>query len=214
MVKKIAILGVTALTLAACGGDGVNEGELRDVINEVGARVCVPFELEVRDRLPNESLQASKLGETEVKFLKRLENGKRVNEKAIKQMEALVRAGLYKAEKEQRVGTGDKAARYVVYSLTERGVSEIEPILDKVTLCVGKRKVRKINYYTEPTSVDGLIVTNVSYIAKWQPEKWAGSLLKDYENNVHFEHMKQDEVRNIRLMKTNKGWRSVDELRD
>ena len=69
--------------------------------------MCLPFQLNVQNRLNNENPHQTTLGEPVIKLLKRLESGKRANERAFKQMESLVRAGLYKAEKEERIGTGE-----------------------------------------------------------------------------------------------------------
>ncbi len=206
-MKKLLVLSAT-LMLAACGGD-VDKGDLRDAINEMEQRVCLPFQLDVQDRLPNENPKQSLLGAPEIKLLKRLENGKRANEQASKQMEALVRAGLYKADKEQKVGTGEQKARYSVYTLTERGREEIHVRQSTALLCVGNQKVKKINYFTEPTPTRGVIVTNVSYEAKLQPEKWASSLLKDSE---YKELYKETTTQTATLMKTSEGWRDIREL--
>lgn len=210
-MKKLFVLSATFL-LAACGGDGVDKGELREAINNMGSRFCVPFQLNVSERLPNENSQHTVFGAKEVKLLKRMENGKRANEHASKQMEMLVRAGLYKAEKEQRVDDGDKKARYAVYSLTERGKEEIGYVNSEALLCLGKQKVAKIKYFTEPTpNKEGLVLTHVVYEAKLQPEKWASSLVK--ENKEYEEKFAKNLVRTDILVKTNDGWRDLDELK-
>lgn len=209
-MKKIWILSAT-LMLAACGNE-MSDSKLKEAINE-GAQfnnVCLPFQLNVQDRLANENARQTTLGENTIKLLKRLESGKRANEQAFKQMESLVRAGLYKAEKEERIGKGESAVRYAVYSLTERGHEEIHLSPKGTLLCVGKQKAKKINYYTEPTAMHGVLVTNVSYEAKLQPEKWANDLLEDtpYENLK-----KETTTRTATLMKTSEGWRDIRELR-
>ena len=58
--------------------------------------------------------------------------------------------------------------------------------------------------------MDGLIVTNVSYQAKLQPEKWANNLLDDtpYENLG-----KETTTQTATLVKTSQGWRDILELR-
>lgn len=206
-MKKLLVLSTTLL-LAACGGE-MDKDDLRDAINESNHRVCLPFELDVKDRVSHDKEFAAKLGDPEIKLLKRLQSGKRANEHAVQQMEALVRAGLYKADKEQKVGEGDQAIRYAVYSLTERGQEEIKRGHHGTLLCVGKFKVKNINYFTEPTSANGVIVTNVSYEANVQPEKWANALLKEGEHkNIH----KETRTRTATLMKTSEGWRDVHEL--
>ncbi|WP_277074556.1 hypothetical protein [Simonsiella muelleri] len=209
-MKKLWILGATFL-LAACGNE-MSDRNLKEAINE-GVKfrnVCLPFQLNVQNRLNNENPHQTTLGEPVIKLLKRLESGKRANERAFKQMESLVRAGLYKAEKEERIGTGETALHYAVFTLTERGRGEIHLTPQGTLLCVGKQKAKKINYYTEPTTMDGLIVTNVSYQAKLQPEKWANNLLDDtpYENLG-----KETTTQTATLVKTSQGWRDILELR-
>lgn len=203
-MKKTLILTAT-LMLAACGG-GVDESDLKEGIYDADNRICVPFQLAVQDRLPNEDPKQSEFGASEIKLLKRLENGKRANELASKQMEVLVRAGLYKADKEQRVGTGEQSARYAVYTLTESGNKDIRPHHDTSLLCVGKQKVTKINYHTDPTPYRGVVVTHVSYDAKIQMEKWASSLLSEKE----YKYLANEtNTQTATLMKTNKGWRDL-----
>lgn len=210
-MKKILLLSAV-LMLSACGdGSDASENKLRKAINEDARfnRVCIPFQLDVEHRVYGENPHQSAFGAPELMLLKRLENGKRANEHALKQMEALVRAGLYKAEKEKRVSVGDKSLRYASYSLTERGQNEIVPKPHGALLCVGKYKVVKINYFTEPTATQGVTVTHVSYQAKVMPEKWAGSLLKETE----YRDLPQERVeQSVTLMKTNDGWRNVREL--
>lgn len=209
-MKKLLVLGATLLLAACGGGNSVDESDLRETINEAKHRVCLPFELDVQDRVSDDKAFTAHLGAPEIKLLKRLANGKRANEHAIKQMEALVRAGLYKADKEQKVGQGEQAIRYAVYTLTERGEEEIKRGHHHAALlCVGKLKVKKINYFTEPTALNGVIVTNVSYEAKIQPEKWANALLKEGQyKDLH----KNTSTKTVTLMKTSDGWRDVREL--
>lgn len=211
-MKKFCVLS-GILLLAACGGEAdLSEKALRDSLNQMETKLCVPFKLGVADRLAGESEKQTQFGESEIKLLKRFGDGKRANEHASKQMEMLVRAGLYKAEKEQRVDDGDKKARYAVYSLTERGKEEIGYVNSEALLCLGKQKVAKIKYFTEPTpNKEGLVLTHVVYEAKLQPEKWASSLVK--ENKEYEEKFAKNLVRTDILVKTNDGWRDLDELK-
>ena len=184
-MKKLWILGATFM-LAACGNE-MSDRNLKEAINE-GVKfrnVCLPFQLNVQNRLNNENPHQTTLGEPVIKLLKRLESGK-------------------------RIGTGETALHYAVFTLTERGRGEIHLTQKGTLLCVGKQNAKKINYYTEPTTMDGLIVTNVSYQAKLQPEKWANNLLDDtpYENLG-----KETTTQTATLVKTSQGWRDILELR-
>lgn len=208
-MKKLWILSA-ALMLAACGKE-MSDSNLKEAIND-GAkynRVCVPFQLDVQHRLASQPINQTTFGESIIKLLKRAESGKRANERAFKQMESLVRAGLYKAEKEERIGEGQQAVRYAVYKLTERGREEIRTMPNSTLLCVGKYKAKKINYYTEPTAMRGLMISNISYEAKLQPEKWANDLLED---TPYEELVKETTTKTATLMKTSEGWRDIREL--
>ena len=39
-------------------------------------------------------------------------------------------------------------------------------------MCIGNEKVEKINYFTAPTPSNGVTITQVSYEAKINAERW------------------------------------------
>lgn len=211
MMKKI--LAVSAvLALAACGGDNTKE-QMQQAINDAAAlnKTCIPYALNVEQLAPQTTPLEGMFGANEVQILIRDANKKRVNEQAVKQMEQLVRADLYDEEKEKKVGEGENAQRVAVYRLTERGREAIQKTPFGAGLCVATWRAEKINYYTEPTAVNGYTVSQVSYNAKIVPEKWAKSLLKADEH--HKALLKETVEKNAMLVKTNDGWRDIRELK-
>lgn len=211
MMKQIWVMGA-ALALAACGGDNTKE-QMKQAINGTGEwrKMCVPYVLSVEQALPEMSRLEGMFGANEIRFLIRDANKKRVNEQAEKQMEQLVRANVYDKEKEQKIGEGQQIQRVAVYRLTEHGRDVIRATPHGGTLCVGWIQAQKINYYTEPTAVNGYTVSQVSYEAKLVPEKWATSLLKSEPQYKNW--LKETASQNATLVKTNDGWRDIRELK-
>lgn len=211
MMKKILAMSAV-LALAACGGDNTKE-QMKQAINEATElnKTCIPYALNVEQLAPQTTPLEGMFGANEVQILTRDANKKRVNEKAVKQMEQLVRADLYDEEKEKKVGEGENAQRVSVYRLTERGREAIQKTPFGAGLCVATWRAEKINYYTEPTAVNGYTVSQVSYDAKIVPEKWAKSLLKADEH--HKALLKETVEKNAMLVKTNDGWRDIRELK-
>lgn len=208
-MKKILILGAAALALSACGKDDGPEAQMQQAIDEAARfnRICVPYRLNVEHT--ESGATPAVLGAPEIKLLKRTAEGGRANAEAVKQMEQLVRAGLYQEEKEEKTGEGKEAVRRLVYSLTDSGKEHIRIGHHGAILCVGSSKVEKINYFTEPTPHRGYTVTQVNYTARIVPEKWAKSLLK---SDKTLEELKHTAERSTTLVKTNDGWRDIREL--
>ncbi|ULJ63953.1 hypothetical protein [Wielerella bovis] len=211
-MKKLFVLSA-ALMLAACGSNELSQSDVQKAVSASAKHnaVCVPFTLNVEHRHESDNPQDSQLGASELRLLKRLDNGKRANLAAMKQMESFVDAGLYRQEKNLRVGEGEKAVRYLVYSLTDKGRKTFIPSPHGHLMCIGHEEVSKINYFTEPTPANGVTITQVSYEAKIVPERWAKRLLK---NSPYYEGLKQTEEKRITLVKTNDGWRNILDLRN
>ena len=210
-MKKLWVLS-SVLLLAACGGgDNLSKSAVQKAVNASAKfhSVCVPFQLTVDTRKEGDN---PVLGMPEVKLVKRQDNGKRANLTAIDQMEVLTDAGLYRRDKEQRVGEGDEAVRYMVYTLTEKGEKTFRTLPNKEALmCIGNEKVEKINYFTTPTPSNGVTVSQVSYESKINAERWAKKLLK---NSPYYNGLNQTQTKHATLVKTNQGWRDIMELRN
>ncbi|UOP04705.1 hypothetical protein [Conchiformibius kuhniae] len=208
MTNKLLAVGAV-LALGACGSQDHTETKMRQAIDNAAQfnQVCLPHALNVEHRSGSEG--NALIGAPQIKLLKRQENGKRANPEAVKQMERLVRAGLYDEEKEEKgeaPANGKETPRYLVYSLTDLGKEKIRLGHHGALLCVGTAKVEKINYFTEPTPARGYTLSQVNYTAKIVPEKWSKGLLKD---NPAF---RQEVERSATLVKTNDGWRDIREL--
>ncbi|WP_315368423.1 hypothetical protein [Kingella oralis] len=210
-MKKMLVLS-SVLLLAACGGgDKLSKSAVQKAVNASAKfhSVCVPFQLTVDTRKAGDN---PVLGSPEVKLVKRQDNGKRANLTAIDQMEVLTDAGLYRRDKEQREGEGDNAVRYMVYSLTKKGEDTFQALPNQEALmCIGNEKVEKINFFTAPTPSNGVTVTQVSYEAKINAERWAKKLLKD---SPYYNGLNQTQTKHATLVKTNDGWRDIMDLRN
>lgn len=211
-MKKLLLLG-SVLVLSACGGDGVSKSDLQEAINTANAEnaVCLPYHLNVEHRLENENPADTLVGAPQIRLLKRQNSGKHANEAAMAQMEMLSDAGLYKKGKELRIGEGEAAIRYVVFDLTDKGSEQILASIHGPLLCVGHEKVDSINFYTEPSPANGVTLTQVSYQAKVEPERWARKLIKSDDN---FAEIRESHAKTATLVKTNDGWRDIRDLRN
>lgn len=210
-MKKLLLPALATLLLAACSSGEIAKSDVQKALDHAPRQnqVCVPFTLDVQHRAPNEDPDYTVLGVPEIRLLKRLDNGKRANPAAIEQMNILVNAGIYEQKDNLRIGEGDHTMRYLVYRLTEKGRAYFSPTHKMPWLCIGKQKVNDINYFTEPTAAHGVTISQVSYQASLDTERWARKLLR---NSPHFAGLDSEMERKITLMKTNEGWRDVREL--
>lgn len=206
-MKKILAIGAV-LALTACGSDP--KSEMKQAINNASHlnKVCVPYELGIEQIAPETTPLQGLLGSDEIKVLQRNAEGKRINEQAQKQIAHLVRAGLYEEGKAQK--QKDSKQQIAVYRLTERGTQYIRRTPHGGVLCVGTHQAETVNFFTEPTPVNGYTVSQVSYDAKIVPEKWAKPLLK--EDKHHKDILDKKATRSATLVKTNDGWRDIREL--
>lgn len=206
-MKKIVLLGAVC-ALAACGGKDDPKEAMRQAIDEASDlnRICVPYRIQTEQAAPGAA--AVVLGAPEIKLLKRDDEGKRVNQEAFKQLEGLVKAGIYEEGKEQKSEEGE-SVRTVSFKLSEAGKERVRIGHHGSLLCVGGTKVKDIRYFTEPTPHRGYTVSQVGYTAQIVPEKWAKPLVK---NDKLLADFSKDIERQATLVKTNNGWRDIREL--
>ncbi|MDK4687729.1 hypothetical protein [Kingella negevensis] len=212
-MKKLIVLSA-ALLLAACGSDNeLSKSKVEKALKETAKQraVCVPFNLNIEYTHAGDNPAFTSLGAPEIRIVKRQENGKRANLAAADQMDILVNAGLYHQENTLKVGEGDEAVRYMVYKITEKGQKVFQSTPTASLTCVGTEKVEKVNFFTAPTPANGITVTQVSYETKVEPERWAAKLLK---GTPLLEEVKQTRTHHATLVKTNDGWRDLNELRN
>ncbi|MDO4434259.1 MAG: hypothetical protein Q4B82_06735 [Alysiella sp.] len=206
-MRKWLVLSSLVL-LAACGNSNdISKSDLQKALDHSPhGKVCVPVALEIADRQGDE---ISTLGQPEIRVLKRLENGKRANQRAIEQMDILVQAGIYEEVGVQKSDDANSPVRHLVYRLTDKGRSVFQHRSHGLSLCIGRLEVEKIHYYTQPTPSNGVTMSMVSYEATIQPERWARKLLA---NSPYYQGLTQAETRNITLVQTNAGWREIHSL--
>lgn len=215
-MKKF-IVATTIFALTACGNAEDNKIEaqkslMQQAIDNASQfnQICLPYTLKIEYRLAKDNPANTLIGAPQIKLLSRQENGKHVNNEAIKQMQQLVEADLYKPIKTHKQNENNPTQHYLIYQLTEQGKDKIRLSHHGAMLCVGTTQVENINYFTEPTPHRGYTVSQVNYTAKLIPEKWAKNLVRDHKA---LKEMNNQLERNATLVKTNEGWRDIRELR-
>ncbi|MDO1509132.1 MULTISPECIES: hypothetical protein [unclassified Neisseria] len=210
-------LTAAALLLAACSnGNNADKTTFEKTINRYasGNSVCLPIALNVQNHNGINIISTDTvLGEPVIKIVEKNLDGKNVNEQAIKQMQILDSEGLYKKGESETLNVLDSKnnIKIRVYTLTEKGQTRTRLTPQGPRFCLGKQTVKKINWFTEPAPYNGVIMTKVSYEARFEPERWAEKLLK--ESGKDWEHAKQDVHQTATLIKTNDGWRDIRELK-
>lgn len=215
-IKRPALALVALALLSACSGSQqADKGNFKKAIDEYvqQEQVCLPVALAV-DSLPGGESVGGLLGAPQIRVVTENIQGDRINRHALKQMDTLVRAGLYhKGEKEtQPVGMTGTAVPVTVFKLTEKGEAQVQPGAHGPALCLGTQKVEDIDMFTEPTPANGVTVSRVVYTTRLVPEKWVSRLARDSSEDFE-RRIKEPQRRQSTLVLTNKGWRDLRELR-
>ncbi|MCP2041703.1 hypothetical protein L1281_002314 [Neisseria sp. HSC-16F19] len=215
-IKQPALALSALLLLAACGGGHqADKGRFKKAITEYAKqeKVCLPVSLAV-DSLPGGEAVGGLLGAPQIRVVTENIQGDRINKQALKQMDTLVRAGLYhKGEKEtQPVGVDGTSVPVTIFKLSEKGQAQVEPGAHGPALCLGTQKVADIEMFTEPTPANGVTVSRVVYTTTLVPEKWVSRLARDSSDTLT-QRIKEPQRRQTTLVLTNKGWRDLRELR-
>ena len=210
MKKTVFLPAAALLLLAACGsGNEAGEANFKKALEESGGgrHVCLPLVLDVQTPDGQAAFRHVTIGEPVLEFAKRDLAGQRINETAEKQTEILVKEGFYKKVKADR--DTDKNAP-AVFELTEKGAAQARGTPRGPLFCVGKQKIGKINWFTTPTPDNGFTVSEVSYQAELDAEKWAFKLIK--AGGKDWESLLEPGNRSITLVQTNKGWKDMRDL--
>lgn len=215
-IKRSVPALAALLLLAACGGSQkADTGNFKKAISDSvkDEKVCLPVPLAV-DALTGGEALGGLLGAPQIRVVTENLQGDRINKHALKQMDTLVRAGLYhKGEQEtQPLGVNGVAVPVTVFKLTEKGSAQVAPGRLGPELCVGTEKVTGIDMFTEPTPANGVTVSRVVYTAQLVPEKWASKLARHGSGELE-QRLKEPQRRQTTLVLTNKGWRDLRELR-
>lgn len=210
-MKKALLLIAPVLMLAACGDKNeASESNFKKSISKIAEQqnVCLPLVLELHD--PDGSpIRKVAVGETQIQIADRDKADNKINKEALDKMEALVDADMYRQNGKETTKTEDATIRTTSYLLTEKGAQQVQITTGGPVFCIGREKVEKINWFTEPTPSNGVTVSKVSYQAEFVPEKWAKKLLK----TEGWQHLKEPREKFTTLIQTNTGWRDIRELR-
>ena len=210
-MKKNLLLIAPVLMLAACGDKNeASESNFKKSISKIAEQqnVCLPLILELQN--PDGSpAQKVAVGETQIQIADRDKTDNKINKEALAKMEALVDADMYQQNGKETTKTEDATIRTTSYLLTEKGAQQVQVTTDGPLFCIGREKVEKINWFTEPTPSNGVTVSKVSYQAEFVPEKWAKKLLK----TEGWQHLEEPREKFTTLIQTNTGWRDIRELR-
>ncbi|MDO4640169.1 MAG: hypothetical protein Q4A84_00470 [Neisseria sp.] len=212
-MKKTLLAALPVFLLAACSGNEnqASESALKDGIESFAAEqgVCTPLPLAILD-VAGQPVRNNLVGEPKLSIADRNSEGKRINKEAMEQMEILTDAGIYRKADKKSVEQGDTEIKTVSYQLTEKGAAMLRFNSQGPVVCTGSLKVKKINWFTEPTPSNGMTVSKVSYQAELVPEKWMKKLLKSNEN---FEkQLTEPQEYTATMVKTNNGWHDIREL--
>ncbi len=210
-MKKNLLLIAPVLMLAACGDKNeASESNFKKSISKIAEQqnVCLPLILELQN--PDGSpIRKVAVGETQIQIADKDKSDNKINKEALSKMEALVDADMYQQNGKETTKTEDATIRTTSYLLTEKGAQQVQVTTDGPLFCIGREKVEKINWFTEPTPSNGVTVSKVSYQAEFVPEKWAKKLLK----TEGWQHLEEPREKFTTLIQTNTGWRDIRELR-
>ncbi|WP_051940231.1 hypothetical protein [Stenoxybacter acetivorans] len=198
--------------LSACGDvQEASERNIEKAIREsVSAeRVCLPTPAAVDvSGSPDVNLL---LGNKTMRIAVKNIDGDKINKQALKQMDILVDEGFYQEAKEEQALSGEIKIPFRVFERTDKGNAQIQPSPHGALLCLGTKKLNKVDLFTEPTAHNGVTAVKAVYEVQLQPEKWAEKLLKHSDENF-FTQAKHPRKQNMTLVLTNRGWRDMREL--
>ncbi|MCS4533750.1 hypothetical protein [Neisseria montereyensis] len=216
MFKQIFTVSAVsaALLLSACSdNNGASNRAFEKAINRYAEqqRICVPLTFNVQ----NSGITNNRVvvGAPQIRIVERNADGKRVNKQVLDQIDVLDDEGFYRKRTTETMaapnGSGD--VKVAVYELTDKGKKQIRRGRMRPLMCVGKQKVVKVNWFTEPTASNGLTISKVSYEVKVDAEKWAEKMLE--KGGRPWDHPDMSRTMTATMVKTNDGWRNIRELR-
>ena len=208
----IALLGTIALLAACSNQHEAGKNEFKKAINQAVQQhnVCLPVSLELVTPQAAMSQTNVWLGTPEIRINERDFNGDRINKEALNQMDTLLSANLYQLTNTEKTMVGESKLRTRVYTLTDKGQTQVQTSPQGPLLCLGKEEVKTINWYTEPTPSNGVTVSKVSYQAEFKPESWVKKLLKD--DSQEWQQLNETRNQTATMVKTSDGWRDIHEL--
>ncbi len=210
-MNKWGMLLLVTMLAACSNSQDANKSNFENAINQYYKNnnlclVLAPIEKHNNPKAMVDGI-VGHYGDTKLSIVAKNADGDKVNEQALKQMAVLVNEGIYQEEeREKKAGNGKKEWQIAVFSLTEKGVGYFQGSPLGPKLCVGKQKVEKVNWFTEPTTADGMIVSQVVYEHSYKLDKFAKKLIDQGQYNLEAEINKGKQNRTL-LVLTNEGWK-------
>ncbi|ASK26369.1 lipoprotein [Neisseria chenwenguii] len=208
-MKKILFPALAALALTACS-DGKPDNKLFEkTINRIAEKqgVCLPLILNVQHPQANAAFSQTFLGAPEIRLAEKDQNGKAINQTAIKQMDLMEDEDFYEQSDIEMPAPGGKTVSGRRYTLTDEGKERVRTTRpDTPDFCIGRLKVKKINWFTEPSPANGMTVSRVSYQAEFIPENWLEDLIKAGGGKMPLE---SEQSETATLVKTGDGWQDA-----
>ncbi len=217
-MKKFAILALVTGLVACSGSQDASKGNFEKAINQYyqDNDLCLAMAPLDADNMQKYGLLDGvngRYGDKTIKIIKKNSNGDTVNRHALKQMAVLVDEKIYELDKDEKIpSSGKKDLQVAVYQLTSNGTKFFKETATGPRLCVGKQKVKKIDWFTEPTTADGMIVSQVVYERTYKLDKFADKLIKQGQDDLANYVADGQNGRSL-LVLTNEGWKDHRLLR-
>ncbi|MDO5685966.1 MAG: hypothetical protein Q4G42_01000 [Neisseria sp.] len=205
MIKRLFLLSCTALLLAACSDNQqASDANLKSAIDAYNQAhpLCLPMSP------MGEGFRGGVFGDPSIRIVRADLNGKSINKQALKQMEVLEKEGVYDRQKDE---AGSAKARVAVFTLSDKGKGYFTGSATNPQLCIGTTRVKKIQWFSQPTAHNGLTVSRVAYEGEYELHKWAKKLLKAADSETPIS-LNQTVSAQTTLVQTNKGWLDIREL--
>ncbi|MBR6026503.1 MAG: hypothetical protein IK065_02765 [Neisseriaceae bacterium] len=202
MQKKILPFIVISLLLSACNNhQTAGDRNFKQALNKYNQQhpECRTIPL------INEDNSNISLGNDVIRISRTDSAGNKINQKALKQMQLLKKAGIYKQNKDD--ASSDGKVSVAVFVLNKDAKNKYK----SKQLCIGTIKVKEIKWFSQPTNDKGLVVSKVAYAGEYQLYKWSERLLKETQPDM-YDKLKQPVNAQSTLVLTNKGWLDIREV--
>ncbi len=202
MQKKMLPFIVLSLLLSACNNNQTaNDRNFRQALNKYNEQhpECRTIPL------INEDNANISLGNDVIRISRTDSAGNKINQKALKQMQLLKKAGIYKQNKDD--STSDGKVSVAVFVLNKDAKNKHK----NKQLCIGTIKVKEVKWFSQPTNDKGLVVSKVAYGGEYKLYKWSDRLLKETQPDL-YDKFKQPVNAQSTLVLTNKGWLDIREV--
>lgn len=206
MFKKI-LLGIMIVIFTSCSTNPpkLRESYIKNAINQYNQEhpICIQLIPQMDYKLTNKEIH---FGDKEISIVRIDQHGKKVNKKAIAQMNILKKNKFYLQHYDEK--WFDKYNNDVIYlakyTLTSNGKKFMS---ENTGVCLGHAKVKKVIWFTPGVHDNSLILTNVSYSDSLEISKWGKDLLNNFNIDISDYYPVTD--KKAVLFQTNNGWKDI-----